>query len=208
MKAKSVHISVKNVAEDCAADVRIVLPLEADDENKSQQASDTLASDEENDGEESAINRLEARVRQLQAGKTLQAENLKVMLPAIINQRFSDLQTLNVIGGCSMFYARSLKNAATLRHQLVLYSQNRQKAIIDAHEWLLCKLPTEFLASYLNLLRYLKISASFEAFRRSNYLLLLAGQPSSSPSHRQLQIGRANSQSQRSHSTLRKRARR
>lgn len=144
------EVLVKNPADDCVADVRKFLPLR----------EQSVASEEE-DGETavSPMDRLQDSVDEFEC--PLLKEHLKVLLPAVISQRGADLTTLGVVGGCSVFYSRSLANATRLRQRLMLFSHKRLQAIEEAHAFLLHRLPNEFLASYLNLLRFLKISVRF-----------------------------------------------
>lgn len=88
-------------------------------------------------------------------------EHLRILLPAIISQRLVDLNTLHVVGGCSLFYTQTLRNATKLRDRICLFSERRILAIEDAHAFVLRRLPDEYLASYLNLLRFLKVSVGF-----------------------------------------------
>lgn len=86
--------------------------------------------------------------------------HLKTILQSIMNQRLTDLNSLNVVGGCSIFYSQTLRNATRLRDRLCLFTEKRIFGIEDAHAFLLRRLPDEYLASYLNLLRFLKVSVS------------------------------------------------
>jgi hypothetical protein len=86
--------------------------------------------------------------------------HLRVIIPIIVNQRLVELSTLNVVGGCSLFYSQTLKNATRLRDRLCLFTKKRILGIEDAHAYLLKRLPDEYLASYLNILRFLKVSVS------------------------------------------------
>ncbi|KAI6240437.1 hypothetical protein M3Y99_00476200 [Aphelenchoides fujianensis] len=144
------EVLVRNPADECVADIRKLLPLR-----------EQSAASEEEDGEPAAaspMDRLQQAVEQFEC--PLLKEHLRVLLPAVVGQRGADLTTLGVVGGCSVFYARSLANATRLRQRLMLFSHKRLQAIEEAHSFLLHRLSNEFLASYLNLLRFLKISGS------------------------------------------------
>ncbi|KAI6240411.1 hypothetical protein M3Y99_00473300 [Aphelenchoides fujianensis] len=144
------EVLVRNPADECVADIRKLLPLR-----------EQSAASEEEDSEPAAaspMDRLQQAVEQFEC--PLLKEHLRVLLPAVVGQRGADLTTLGVVGGCSVFYARSLANATRLRQRLMLFSHKRLQAIEEAHSFLLHRLSNEFLASYLNLLRFLKISGS------------------------------------------------
>jgi hypothetical protein len=136
------EILVKNPAFDCVVDIRTVIPAQ---------------SEEENLDEDSAMDRI---LKTCEAEQGVISIHLKTMVASIMNQRLIDLNTLSVVGGCSMFYSQTLKNATRLRDRLCLFSKQRIEGIEDAHAFLLRQLPDEFLASYLNLLRFLKVAVS------------------------------------------------
>uniref|UniRef100_A0A914M9A5 KAT8 regulatory NSL complex subunit 3 n=1 Tax=Meloidogyne incognita TaxID=6306 RepID=A0A914M9A5_MELIC len=85
---------------------------------------------------------------------------LNILLKYIIEQRHVDAFVLGLAGGASIFHSLTMKNANRLRESLKLYSKSSQQAIITAHNWLLKNLPVYFIASYLNLLRFLKAAGS------------------------------------------------
>ncbi|KAI6206156.1 hypothetical protein M3Y94_00874900 [Aphelenchoides besseyi] len=149
------EILIKNPADECVADVRSVLPIDPPQISEKQ-------SEEEQETEEksivSPIDRIAVEVELLKS--PLLKSHLRVLIPGIINQRATDLCTLEIVGGCSVFYSRTLANATRLRQRLVLFSLDRLLAMEEAHAFLLYRLPDEFLASYFNLLRFLRISGS------------------------------------------------
>ncbi|KAI6211007.1 hypothetical protein M3Y96_00387800 [Aphelenchoides besseyi] len=149
------EILVKNPADECVADVRSVLPIDPPQISEEQ-------SEEEQEAEEksavSPIDRIAVEVELLKS--PLLKSHLRVLIPGIINQRATDLCTLGIVGGCSVFYSRTLANATRLRQRLILFSLDRLLAMEEAHAFLLYRLPDEFLASYFNLLRFLRISGS------------------------------------------------
>ncbi|KAF7636072.1 Bms1-type G domain-containing protein [Meloidogyne graminicola] len=85
---------------------------------------------------------------------------LNTILKYIIEQRHVDAFVLGLTGGASIFHSLTMKNANRLRESLKLYSKSSQQTIILAHSWFLKNLPVYFLASYLNLLRFLKAAGS------------------------------------------------
>lgn len=85
---------------------------------------------------------------------------LNTLIKYIIEQRHVDAFVLGLAGGASIFHSLTMKNANRLRESLKLYSKSSQQAIISAHSWLLKNLPIHFIASYLNLLRFLKAAGS------------------------------------------------
>ncbi|CAD5223578.1 unnamed protein product [Bursaphelenchus okinawaensis] len=135
------EVLVKNPAMECVADVRKEIPLE-------------VAEDEEMD----PIGIIEAEV--LNMKDKYKKQHLKTMLSFISTQRLIDLNTLQVKGGCSLFYTQTLKNASRMRENLLLYTMARMEALREAHEYLVKQLPDEFLGSYLNLLRFLKCTGT------------------------------------------------
>lgn len=137
------EILVKNPAFDCVTDIRTAIPEPSEAEEKDEKESSTAIDQILNE-----CNRLDNLVH----------SHLKTLLFSIIGQRLIDLNTLDVVGGCSLFYSQTLKNATSLRDKLCLFTKKRICAIEDAHAYLLRRLPDEYLASYLNLLRFLKIS--------------------------------------------------
>ncbi|KAI6174691.1 hypothetical protein M3Y97_01018600 [Aphelenchoides bicaudatus] len=140
------EILTKNPAFDCVADIRGVLPAPQDPEI-----------DEDGDEEMPIVDQI---MEECSHTKGIMYGHLRIFTASTIQQRLIDLNTQNVVGGCSLFYAQSMKNATHLRDQLCLFSERRILAAEDMHAYLMRKLPDEYLAAYLNLLRFLKLSGS------------------------------------------------
>lgn len=88
-------------------------------------------------------------------------QHLRVLLREIYSQRLIDLSTMSINGGCSSFYSLTLANAYRLRESISLFNKARLDALIISHNWLLKNLSVPLIASYLNLLRFLKAAVCF-----------------------------------------------
>ncbi|CAD5232267.1 unnamed protein product [Bursaphelenchus xylophilus] len=144
IEAEENEILIKNPAFDCVADVRKEVPFAFEGQ--------------EDDDTESPMERIEKEV--LEMDNPYQRQHLTTLLAYISSQRLIDLNTLEVKGGCSLFYTQTLKNASRMRENLLLYTVARMDALTASHAYLIRKLPDEFLASYLNLLRFLKLTGT------------------------------------------------
>jgi len=126
----------ENPASDFVASIRSVIPTPIETQDEDQP---------------SIIDQI---VKECEKRESVMHIHLKVMVSSIINQRLVDLNSLHIVGGRSLFHNQTLKNAERLKDSLELFTGNY--GIEDAHAFLLQNLLDEYLASYLNLLHYLK----------------------------------------------------
>uniref|UniRef100_A0A914D262 KANSL3 helical domain-containing protein n=1 Tax=Acrobeloides nanus TaxID=290746 RepID=A0A914D262_9BILA len=137
-----------NPADACANDIVAILPRISKVPTEDDSDSDSM---------EYTIDELKELA---QYEPQIVSNHLLVLLKWIANQRLTDISTLNVTGGCSMFHSLTLRNANRTREALKLYSNKLMDSIVVAHDWLLPRLATPLLASYLNLLRFLHVAGS------------------------------------------------
>jgi hypothetical protein len=86
----------------------------------------------------------------------------KLFIKAICDQRLAEINSMGKIGGDSLFYTQTMKNATRLRGEFNIPIVGQMEKIEYTHAFLLRTLPDDYLAAYLNLLRSLKVVVSTE----------------------------------------------